>query len=563
MSTERIKQLHDEASERYLRGDYQGALEAWRNVLGLDPADEQALGGLRLASQFVEHVSPAFAEGTGRVEHELEQGLKVLDGLGATTLLHPDTADGTSDRKPDPGGVQEPAQGEILSGWEMPAEPRSEEGSFGLEPISRSSPAPIPGLSAAAAELSRRVNDLLAEAKAKGEAGERDEALAILSRLAILDEDNAEAAALRAKLESQGDSNLDKVERAIIEGVAALEADRLDDAERHLREALRIVPDHREARHYLQKVAERRAGGGGEELLGAGRSESAPTENAVQRAVGIEAAPRPKAPSPVKSPVPVEAQKPPDSPPKSSRFVLPPAKILIWAGVGVVVLVCAVLALSRVGRSAPSETAVRKPVAPLSRPKRQAKPGPSANRGATPAAPVVPASPEEAAKTIASSLAKGHELMASGDFGGAVIAYNEALALNPKNTEARSGLEQAGERYKANKAEREAVNAIRLAFRDGEYTSGLRLAYRLPPSVSKSYTDSVKVAGWFNLAVVALRAGECREALSHLDEAAEIAPADGDVKKLRELAMRYADAVKDRAFLAQVEALSFRPLPPS
>lgn len=287
MSTERIKQLHEHASERYLSGDYSGALQAWRDVLGLDPADEQALGGLSLASQFVEHVSPAVAEGTGSVDHELDQGLKVLDGLSATTLLHPDTADGTSDRKPEAENVRELEPEEILEGWETPAEPQPEEGSFGLEPAPRSSPASSPGMSAAATELSRRVNDLLAEARAKGEAGERDEALTILARLAILDEDNADAASLRSKLEAEGDSNLDRVEYAIIEGVAALEADRLDDAEKFLREALEIAPGHREARHYLEKVAERR-GGGDEELLGIGRSESAPTEDAVHRATSIE-----------------------------------------------------------------------------------------------------------------------------------------------------------------------------------------------------------------------------------------------------------------------------------
>ena len=561
MSTERIKQLHEHASERYLSGDYQGALEAWRDVLGLDPADEQALGGLRLASQFIEHVSPVFAEGTGSVDRELDQGLQVLDGMSATTLLHPDTADGTSDRKPEPKKAQEFEREEILEGWETPTESQPEIESFGLEPLSRSTPAPVPGLSAAAAELSRRVNELLAEARAKDVAGERDEALVILSRLAILDEDNVDAAALRSKLEAEGESNLDKVEHAIIEGVAALEADRLDDAERFLREALKIAPEHREARHYLEKVAERRAGGG-EELLGAGHSESAPSENAVHRAIGIETAPRPKAP-PVKSSAPPEPQEPPESSPTASRLVLPPPKILIGAGVGVVVLACAWLALSRVGGGAAPETAVQKAPASLSRAKRPPKGGPSATSGTTAPAPVVPASPEEAAKRIASSLATGRALMASRDFGGAVIAFNEALALDPKNAEARAGLEEAGEQYKANKAEREAINSIKLAFRDGEYTSGLRLAYRLPPSVSTSYTDVVKVAGWYNLAVVALRAGECREALSHLDEALQITPTDDDVKKLRDFASRYVDAVKDRAFLTRVDALSFRPLPAS
>src|SRR6185369_2360737 len=99
------------------------------------------------------------------------------------------------------------------------------------------------------------------------------------------------------------------------------------------------------------------------------------------------------------------------------------------------------------------------------------------------------------------------------------------------------------------KAERDAVANIKLAFHDGEFTSALRLAYRLPPGVSASYADAVKFAGWYNLAVVALRAGECREAISHLDEALQIEPAAADARELRELASRYLDAVKDRAFL--------------
>ena len=566
MSTERIKQLHEHASERYFSGDYQGALEAWRDVLGLDPADEQALGGLRLASQFVEHASPAFAEGSGEVEHELDRGLMVLDGLSGTTLLHPDMADGTIDRKPEPENVLGLENEEILEGWEAPAAPPPEEGSFGLEPVSRSSPAPSPAVSAAAAELARRVNDLLKEAKAKAEAGERDEALAILTRLGILDEDNADAAILRSKIEAEGASDLDKVEHAIIEGVAALEADRLDDAERFFREALNLAPEHREARHYLEKVEERRAGGS-EELLSVGRGESAPSENAVQRATGIETAPRRQAPAP-RPPRPAaieasESDEPSEPPPGAARLALPPPKFLIWAGVGVVVLACAAIALPRLAGGTPPEPVARKATAPLSRPQRTAKPGPLARNGATASASAVPATPEEAARIIASGLATGHARAASGDFGGAVVAFNEALTLDPKNAEARAGLEDAGERYKASKADREALNNVKLAFRDGEYTSGLRLAYRLPPSVSKSYADAVKVAGWYNLAVVALRAGECREALSHLDEALELAPADADAKKLRELASRYVNAVKDRGFLDRVEALAFRPLPSS
>src|SRR4029453_16290688 len=96
MSTEQINRLHEKASERYLNGDYRGAIEAWRDVLGLDADNEQALEGVQLASQFVEPAPPPVPE----VERDLDQGLKVLDGLGVSTLLQADLADGTVDRKP-------------------------------------------------------------------------------------------------------------------------------------------------------------------------------------------------------------------------------------------------------------------------------------------------------------------------------------------------------------------------------------------------------------------------------------------------------------------------------
>ena len=94
MSTDQINRLHEQASERYLNGDYQGALEAWRDVLGLDAANEQALEGVHLASQFIDPESQKTGGGAPEVERDLEQGLKVLDGLRPITLLHAADATG-------------------------------------------------------------------------------------------------------------------------------------------------------------------------------------------------------------------------------------------------------------------------------------------------------------------------------------------------------------------------------------------------------------------------------------------------------------------------------------
>lgn len=591
MSSDRIAQLHEQASEHYLNGDYGGALQAWRDVLRLDPSNEQALDGVRMAAQFVERVQPA-VQAAADVEHELDLGLKVLDGLAgpppdanATVVLDRAMVDGMIDRKPAPAGVSGPAdkdparQSEGLDFGDLSAvepiplgdaphdDPVPREEAYGLEPASPPLTPPTPA-TAAASELKRRVNDLLAEARSKAEAGERDEALAILSRLAILDEDNAEADALRVALEAGGAQDLDKIEQSIIEGVAALESDRLDDAERWFRDALALSPEHREAKHYLDKVLEKRAEAStaasphdGEDLLGAGVAdgfpapggEAPPSEDAVPLAT---AKARP-APRPPRAAAPAADEL---ASPTRGRRSLPSPKWVLLGGLGAIAVVCGVLALPQLIGRAKAKPAPKAPPPSRAAAAKTSRPAPPAPAAAVPAVPV---SPAERAKAVAASISNGQARLASGDFAGAVLSFNQALQIDPGSVEAKAGLDQAADRYRAQKAERESLARIGLAFRDGEYASALRLAYRLPPSVPKPYIDGVKLAGWYNLAVVALRAGDCKEAMSHLDEALAVAPSDADAKALREFSVRYAEVPKDRAFLDRVEALTFKPVPAS
>lgn len=563
MSTERINQLHERASECYLNGDYQGAVEAWREVLTIDPHNEQAQGGVRLAAQFVEREAPAAVAASPDVESELDRGLMVLDGIGASTLLHADPTDGATDRKPDLEPEGEPELADPLEGWGAETAPAIEEGNFGLDPLPEPPPDQPAPVSRAVSELKRRVLDLLAEAKAKADAGDRDDALSILARLSILDDDNAEAEALRAKIEAIGAADLDKIEQAIIEGVAAMEAGRLDEADRQFRVVLAMAPDHREARHFLETVSGRRLGGD-EDLLRAADAEAAPQEGAVSRAINNASAARasatatkPAAAKPRKTVRPPPEDSDPVPVARRSRFAMPSPTFLIVAGVGAVVLVGGAIAVPRFFLG--SATTAATVNAPAHRAARPAKPKPVPKEAGKPA--TTPASPEGAAQAIASQLAKASTLQASGDFGGAVLAFNEVLRLDPGNAVAAKGLVAAGEGYKAGQAAREAVDGVRLAFRDGEFTSALRLAYRFPPSIDKSFGEQVKIAGWYNLAVVALRAGDIREAHSHLDEALQIGPTDAEAKALKEFASQYAGVVRDRAFLSRVEALSFRSLP--
>ena len=84
------------------------------------------------------------------------------------------------------------------------------------------------------------------------------------------------------------------------------------------------------------------------------------------------------------------------------------------------------------------------------------------------------------------------------------------------------------------------------------------MAVEHPAKIDATIDPAGKV---YDLAIVALRAGDCREAISHLDEALGVTPGDPDTTKLREFAVRYADVPKDRTFLDQVEALAFKPMP--
>ena len=550
MSVDRITRLHEEASEHYLNGDYPAALASWREVLALDPRNEAALEGARMASQFAADQAPAVAAAAASpdIEKDLDLGLKVFDSLASKAPEAPifDLGDPS---QVDAAPVLTPTE----EGWEP--SPSAEEVSFGLAPAPAASvEAPAAAPTAAATELRRRVDDLLAQARAKVDAGERDEALAILGRVSILDEDNAEAAALRQQLETAGKIDFDRIEQAIIEGVAALESNRLDEAEGLFREALALAPEHREALHYLEQVEARRlapAGGAGapeEDLLGSGDAfgDLPAAPGGEPAAIPVASKPRPSRALPPSMPEPQR--------PTRRGLSLPSPKVLLGIGLLAVLAVCGYMALPmlRGGGTAP--------VAPTAAPPRAKKPAAGSPAASKPEPTAAPMGAERAA-SVAHAIARAKHLVASGDFAAAVVAYNEAIQLDPANLDAREGLSAAAAQCKAQKSDAEALKAIETAFAGGEYASALRLSYRLPGTVDALRIDRIKQAGWYNLAVVALRAGDCRGASSNLDEVLGIAADDADAKKLKDFASRYAEAPKDRAFLDTVEALPFRPFP--
>jgi tetratricopeptide (TPR) repeat protein len=105
------------------------------------------------------------------------------------------------------------------------------------------------------------------------------------------------------------------------------------------------------------------------------------------------------------------------------------------------------------------------------------------------------------------------------------------------------------------------MEQARRAFADGEYEAALRLLYRLPSGVDAAFVEAAKVAGWFNLGVVALKAGDTDQALTQFGEALALRSQDEDAKRMQAYARDYAGQPKDTAYYARVEAMEFRPLP--
>ena len=151
--------------------------------------------------------------------------------------------------------------------------------------------------------------------------------------------------------------------------------------------------------------------------------------------------------------------------------------------------------------------------------------------------------------------------VAKKDWSAAIVAYNEILAAKPDDVVARAGLMEAARHYREQKALSEQMEQARRAFADAEYEAALRLLYRMPEGVDTAAVEQAKVAGWYNLAIVSLKAGEPEKALQHTAEALSVNAEDQGVRQLQAFAQDRVGKAKDQAYYARVEAMEFRSLP--
>lgn len=506
-SKQDTERLHQQASAYYLQGQFNAALNVWRQILVAHPGDERAREGLRLCELLTEegatesepHVA-AFADGGGEFEvPELEIDLPDLSAQ-----------------------AQEAAIPEVDVEFEPPA-----DGVAGT----------------ASSELQKRIEDLMREAVEAYRRGDGDTARNVLVRVFILDETHADALLLQEQIESGVPAPTEFVDVADL------------DAPEH-----NAAPGEFDLTSDDPEVAEPDV-----------ENETAAHEGieGLQLA-GIETDPVASIDDIALEPLPefdagVDPLEGPEARPK--RIRLPQLDAASsktrWIVIGVVLGIVAVAGISfwmklgdttiRDDVSAPVATSV---LPPLEQP-AEAAPAKEPAGAADIEAPS--AVPTEDVDTL---LARGRKAIEGHEYAAAIVAFHSVLEQQPAHVEAVESLAAATQSYKLQQEhEKQWLAAIAL-FRDGEYPSSMRMLYRLPTDGPDEVArlDRYKENGWYNMGLQALRSGDCATGRSHIEEAKQLDPDDPDIVTALTLCDSCEAGSRKIGFQRAVKAISLRGL---
>jgi tetratricopeptide (TPR) repeat protein len=579
----KIDGLHQKASAHYLQGEFQAALQAWRELLALDPQDERAIEGVKLcelladdqAAAATPEAKPAAAPAppprdaaSPQVEgfdDELEELDAILDSPPAAPSPESsaesfDFAFSDHEEQAVDQPVKAPVEGPerqaggIDFGNIPEADPLSpgtggeqQDVQFAFDPQSLDLPqdGPAPGVAdpsgTAAAELRHRVQELMAEAQANLERGDRNGALSALNRITILDENNQEALALRQKIEAAAEETA-WPDEPLAEAVEPPEIDR--------QEPIEPAPAIEEGPPAIAEPAETAASTENEQIaevpfeeedLPPTQEADAEAEPSVEIAVGVA--------------------KP------SLRNRLTGMNLAIAGGVLAVIALGGFSAYwflwgpGAGGQGQDSEEAGMAAAGTL--PQLPDLPGEGEAAGQPPRskgeAKPAKRSAEEAAD-LAVLLAQAEEAFEKGDYREAVLSYNRVLKVDPDNRTATAKLTVAGERFREQKEQEEKRSEAIEAFNRGNYRAALTIFYRLPDNEYHNRLERYKLNGWYNMGVQALTMGDCNSASTHLKEAKAIDPSDKEVIIALDLARICRYSRSDASYQEEVGQLAYRAL---
>jgi tetratricopeptide (TPR) repeat protein len=640
----RSEHLHQEASSAYLQGEFEQALSVWRTLLQMNPEDERAKEGVRLCELLTQDdgtttvaaesgergagsIAPesAFGSSAEGFDDDLEELEEVLESGGegnaesAAAASEPEAQDAADPAEevanfsfdftglPDqqasgPQNTEQPV--EAAPSTEVPSPDRQAEGidfgnieetetlslgdgaEAGAESPAQSQqvdqPTSADSAEAAASELRSRVNELLAEALTNYEQGRKEEALGILNRVFILDENNSAALALHdnicAELDAaQGvtDPAEATAEQPPAEAAGADSADAeaagaasADDAIAHEP----VEPDENLDDLEALSLGTPADGSAAEchQQAQAGEADTAPAGDFGDSGDAAETtgeSPDDFADELPSTPTIAEAG---EQRRKSGGGLKPTRQnvVLIAVLVAVVATGGGLAFFFLGGDGEGSETGGDVAVAGGGGPTLPL-PGGAASEGEAPEEldPAQAQVPAEPMPLDAAGMAEFEELMADAqaafeqqDYASAVLKLKAALDLDPSNYDARDLLAEAGDLYREQKEldarRREAIDA----FNEGSYRSALTIFYRLPDGEDREALNRYKRNGWYNMGIQALQAGDCNSAVDHFKEASGLDPDDHEIKLAVDLARSCRYSRGDSAFHEEVRLLPYRGL---
>ena len=573
---EDLESLHQKASAHYLCGDLASALETWRQLLELHPEDERAIEGVRLCEQLagseestvcidghspfavsgdeaagampaavpVDEVGPAPESDAGTAPGGVAEAPEEDLDLSMLDLGEPGGESGSADPPPaEPGPEPPPGKGLLdLSSLKFgpgpeEAGPAESDGALDISDAAaewgqqaaasappQESAAPDENATdeAAAISLRRRVNELLANALVAMERERKDEALRILDRLLILDEENEAARSLQEKIRLE----LDQQAPVPDEPELDLDYDAQVPEYSPEDEAIGVEPTVPDFDDEFPRDPDDGDGPPGDRE----EQEAAPVELAAETASAAGSS-RPL-----------------------SRWLLVVGAIAVLGGAG--------FWGHRYfyGSHAAAEPSVDPAAEAAAHVAAALESVPTEILGGGTQEAVAPAELEAAKRQqLDEILARAESAFETADFGAAVIAYNEALTLAPDDPELQHNLRTAGDRYREVQAIEAQWAEAAEEFENGNYKAALRFFYRLPEGTRQRPVERYKINAWYNLAVMALQSSDCRLALTHLAEVQEIREDEPGLSE----AFRMAESCKrgcSTALQAQIAELRLRGL---
>jgi tetratricopeptide (TPR) repeat protein len=504
-----LEDLHRQASGHYLKGDFPAAIEAWQAVLREQPDDERAREGIRLCEQLAGGFDP---ETTPPPVQEVQ-----------------------SPSPPEPSPPDEGLALDLTQIEQTPV-PVADEVVATPPPAPESAQpsAPPTTIDAAAAdELRRRTGALLYEAQQQYELGKPDDAMKTLERVLILDDENDDAAALKARIESERDGEQPPAAVAVPPSEPVAESIPALDLDADLQPSPEGDPTGPSIPGFSSTQE-----GLSQDFLSEPPPLATPTDPLIEQ--GHE--------QPIEPPVePPSASAAPSKPKQGMPPWLQDRRVALGLVGGVLVLVAVAFVKMSGGAGMPeAPVGVADPANPVARATEPAaEPAPHA-------APE-PSSPPPDPTVL---MRRAEQAFESEDYAAAMVAYDTVLEQAPGHVEAGVKLKVAVERYREQQERRKQWDEAVRAFDEGNYALALRSFYRMPASEFAADLERHKVNGWYNLGVLALQANDCNRAIENLEEAQRVDPDDEGVLAALDL----AELCKGPAVKEDIRGLRIRSL---